>query len=123
MRLNNVGVSLKGMRFHSCHGLLPQERTVGNDYEVDLDLRVSEYGEAVVSDDISGTVDYSEVYKTVERVMDNPQNLIERVGYMILEAVFSDFPNVDGATVVVSKIAPPIEGQCRCASVKLSAER
>ena len=123
MRLNEVKVSLKKMRFHAYHGLLPQERTVGNDYEVDLDLTIAEYDEAVVSDDIYGTVDYSAVYKTVEKVMDNPQKLIERVGYRILEAVFSDFPKVNKVTVVVSKIAPPIEGQCRCACVSLTAER
>ena len=111
------------MRFHALHGLLPQEKVVGNDYEVDLDLTLSEYDEAVVSDDISGTVDYSAVYKIVEKVMDNPQKLIERVGYMILEAVFSDFPKVEQATVAVSKLMPPIEGDCHCARVTISAGR
>lgn len=111
------------MRFHAFHGLLPQERVVGNDYEVDIDLILSEYDEAVVSDDISGTVDYSAVYKVVEKVMDNPQKLIERVGYMILEAVFSDFPKVEQAKVSVSKLTPPIEGDCHCACVTISAER
>lgn len=123
MKTNSLKVSLRALRFHSYHGLLPQERTVGNDYEVDIDMEISGYEAATLDDDISGTVDYSAVYKAVGKVMDNPQRLIERVGYMILETIFSGFPKVERARVKVSKLVPPIEGDCHCASVELSAER
>ena len=31
-------IELKGLRFHAFHGVLPQERTVGGDYEVDISV-------------------------------------------------------------------------------------
>ena len=41
MNLKNSYIHLRGLRFHAFHGVMAQERMVGNDYEVDLRLRVN----------------------------------------------------------------------------------
>ena len=35
MKIKESFISLKSLRFHALHGVMPQERIVGNDYTVD----------------------------------------------------------------------------------------
>ena len=58
-------ISLRNLRFHAFHGVLPQERKVGNDYR--LSLRV-EYPleKAMKSDDVNDTLSYAEVLDIVK---------------------------------------------------------
>ena len=66
------------MRFHAFHGVLPQERLVGNDYEVTV-VMDSDIAAAALSDDVADTINYAEVYEVVRQVMMEPCHLLERV--------------------------------------------
>ena len=46
------------MRLHACHGVLKQERTVGNDYVVNVSVDYP-FEPALESDDVSDTLNYS----------------------------------------------------------------
>lgn len=116
-------IALHALRFHAFHGCLPQERVVGGDYEVDVALDLPDTPAATERDELSGTVNYAEVYALVEREMQQPSNLIEHVAGRILTALFAQFPPVAAATVRVCKLNPPIGTQCRGASVTLRRAR
>lgn len=122
MNLENSYVHLRGLRFHAFHGVMAQERMVGNDYEIDLRLRVS-VERAMWSDDVVDTVNYAEVYQLVKRVMGEPRNLVECVAARIARAILDKWSQVDGVDVRLTKRNPPMGADCEGAGVELCVTR
>lgn len=111
-------IELEGMRFYAFHGVAPQERTVGNSFVVTLSLTVP-LGVAAESDELAHTVNYAEVYESVNEEMKIPSRLLEHVAGRILYALKKRFPEVTAARVKVSKLTPPFGGDVQSASVIL----
>ena len=54
-------ISLEDCRFHAFHGVLPQERRVGNDFSVSA---VVCYTPAdILSDNLDSTISYADLYE------------------------------------------------------------
>lgn len=115
-------ISLNHLRFHAYHGVMPQEQRIGGLYDVSLDLNVHVADSALVGDELSGTVNYAEVYDIVNAAMKQPSQLLEHVASRILRAVFLRYRQVVSATVSVSKLNPPISADCHSACVRLTSE-
>ena len=60
-------IQLEKLRFHAHHGVMPQERVTGQDYELDLtlSLRDSVAIQALTADRLESTVNYADVYDVV----------------------------------------------------------
>ena len=58
-------IKLEEMRFYARHGVLEQERQVGNRFVVNLSLSV-DVSQAVISDAIEDTIHYGHVYEAVK---------------------------------------------------------
>lgn len=101
-------LTLHRMHFHALHGVLPQERIVGNDYDVtvvmDLDL-----SDAVASDNIADTINYAEAYAVVSEEMAKPSNLIEHVAGRIAKALLGHFTQLQAVEVSILKKNPPMK--------------
>ena len=123
MYLTETHVRLDDIRCYAYHGVLPQERIVGADYAVSLDLQLTAPAPAVRDDRLEGTVDYAEVFRLVRREMGIPSALLEHVAGRILQALFASFPRIEGASVEVRKVNPPMGADCRGAAVTLTARR
>lgn len=112
-------IRLSNMEFHAFHGCLESERREGNrfkvDFECDYDMQ-----QAAVSDDLKYAVNYAVIYDIVKEQMAVPSNLLENVAFRILKAVRRSFPNLERATVTVTKFNPPVGGRCESASVTMS---
>ena len=80
MKLNDSYIFLTNLRFHAYHGVMPQERSVGNDYRLDLRIKYN-VANAMKSDNVNDTINYAEVYKMICQEMMVPSNLLERVAY------------------------------------------
>lgn len=119
---HSLCITLDTMRFHAYHGVLPQERIVGGDYEVCLTLRLA-HATSAATDDLADTVNYAEAYEVVAEVMRQPSDLIERVAGRILTAVLERFAAISSAQVSIAKVAPPMMADLRAARVTLVAER
>jgi dihydroneopterin aldolase len=96
-------IILEGMVFHGHHGTLPAERELGQpfivDIEVYLDLRP-----AGLSDDLTQTVDYSEVHRQAKEIVEGPPvNLTETVAEMIAGKVLQSHAMVGAIRVKVAK--------------------
>jgi 7,8-dihydroneopterin aldolase/epimerase/oxygenase len=102
-------VSLEGLEFFAYHGVSDQERMIGNKYSVDVSV-TTDITQAALHDDLSGTVDYSEIYTIVVGVMQTPTKLLEHIGYQIITEIKKRFLNIETVTVSVSKFNPPIGG-------------
>lgn len=115
-------ISLDNLHFHSFHGVLPQERIVGNDYDVSIKVEYN-IAEAAESDNIAYALNYAELYALVKKEMSQPSNLIENVAWRIGKKVLSSFENTESVSISLTKINPPVGGECSKASVQLNMKK
>lgn len=103
-------ILLEGMRFYAFHGVHAEERALGQRFIVDLIMSL-DLRPAGRSDDLEQTVSYSEVYRTVRRIVEGePRALIEAVAEEIAATILTDFPRVAGIEVTLRKPEAPIKG-------------
>jgi dihydroneopterin aldolase len=107
---------LEGMSFYGYHGETAAERTLGNRFHVDLEVRI-DLAAAGRSDDIADTLDYSHAFALVREVVEDQQyRLIETIAARVADAVLAD-ARVESVRVRVSK-QPPIAGAIdRCSVI------
>lgn len=78
----------------------------------------------MTSDELSGTVNYAEVYKTLQRVMSQPQKLLECVAYRIAMELFENFDAIEAIHLILLKESPPVpNSDCKGCGVELSVHR
>ena len=118
MKLNDSYIYLTNLRFHAYHGVLPQERSVGNDYRLDLKMKYN-VASAMKSDNVNDTINYAEVYKMICQEMMVPSNLLERVAYRIADRIARRFLVVEAIDIKLCKLNPPMEADCDGAGVEL----
>ncbi len=115
-------IILKGLEFMACHGVLPQEKSEPQPFLVDaqlyLDLRA-----AAASDDLDRGVDYSQVYRSIEAVVQGSTfNLIETLAENIARRILEEYP-VEAAAITVKKPQAPMPGPFQYAGVHIFRER
>lgn len=115
-------VILEGLEFHAYHGVYPHERSSGNKFEVDVEVE-TQFSASAFQDDLSGTVDYEDLYKVIKTEMEKPSKLLETVGHSIAVKTLETFPNAISVAVNISKFNPPIGGVCKKATVSVSRIR
>jgi dihydroneopterin aldolase len=109
-------VVLEGLEFHAYHGVYPHERSSGNKFEVDVMID-TKFSESAFRDELTGTINYEDLYAIVKEVMEKPSKLLETVGHAIAEQALIAFPTAQVVEVKISKFNPPIGGVCKKASV------
>ena len=115
-------VKVKNIRVFAYHGCLKEEKKIGSDYRVDLEVRANLQTSAV-TDKLSDTVDYVFLNKIVREEMEKPSHLLETVAKRILIRIFNEDNLVNKATVWVSKLNPPIGGDVQQVTIKMSQKR
>lgn len=118
----NYTVQINRLRIHANHGVLDQERLVGNLFEVSVSLSIpyQTAKEAFERDWLSGAVNYAEVAELVKTVMATPSCLLEHVAHRIRKAICENFPTVKGGTITVAKLTPPISASLDSVAITLS---
>ena len=109
MKLSSSYIYLKEARFHAYHGVFPQEQTVGQDFLVSVRCGYM----------VEVTLDYGALYRLIEREMAVPSQLLEHVAGRIANAVLETFPQVTSLDLTVTKLNPPIGGDCKGAGVEV----
>ena len=118
MTIKECWISIDKMRFHAYHGVMPQERVTGGEFVVSLDVKCDIAG-AVLSDDVNDTVNYAEIFKIVNREMQQPSCLLEHLAGRIGKCIFSEIEGISEIRIKVQKVNPPMGGQCEGAAVSL----
>lgn len=109
-------IELKDIRVYAHHGVMEQERTVGNDFIVNVLLTVP-LEAAMASDDLNDTINYAQVYAVIVSEMKIASNLLEHVAGRILKSLKNNFPQLTAVELKITKLNPPIEGEIHSASV------
>ncbi len=100
-------IVLRGIRARGRHGVHALEREQGQEFVVDVTLRLP-LVQAAASDDVADTVHYGELAdEIVAIVAGDPVNLIETLAARIADAVLRD-PRVRLVEVTVHKPQAPI---------------
>ncbi len=105
-------IELKEMTFHAYHGVLEQERKVGNSYFVDLKLYF-DFNKALNSDNLNDTINYASIYEIVKTEMLISSNLIEHVAGRIIKHLQKKFPIITEIEIRLAKKNPPIGGDIK----------
>ena len=113
-------VHVNNIKTYSYHGCLDEEGVIGSDYRVDVEVDVKNKL-AQQTDDLSQTVDYSEVTKIVVEEMGIRSKLIETVSARIIRRIHNECEHVYSVVVAVTKINPPIDGDVETVCVVLSS--
>lgn len=110
-------ISLEGLAFYAYHGYHEVERENGNHFEVNIHIE-TDFTEAAEKDDLDKTVDYEEVYAITKQEMANTSKLLEHVVRNIAKGILK-LQSVETVEVSLSKFNPPINGECKRATVSL----
>lgn len=105
-------IVLKDVHLYAYHGALPQERVVGSDYLLNLEVYV-DFTAAMQHDRLAGTVNYEHIYNVIKQAMQHPSQLVEHAAGRICKDLFDAFPIISELSVSLLKIAPPVIG-CDC---------
>ena len=62
MKINNSYILLKDICCFAYHGVAPQENIIGNEYIINLKLKV-DISQAIQTDDVVDTVNYAEIHE------------------------------------------------------------
>ncbi len=111
-------ISIEGMEFFAYHGCFDEEQVIGTKFLIDLYFE-TETREAEQTDDLSKTINYQSVFLLVKEEMKQKSKLLEHVGRRILTRLKSEHPNIETATLKISKLNPPLGGKMENVSVTL----
>ncbi|MDR1282635.1 MAG: dihydroneopterin aldolase [Opitutaceae bacterium] len=101
-------IHIKNLVFHGHHGVLPEEHTLGQRFELDLEL-VLDIAAAAMGDDLTQTVNYSEVVARCRDIVQGEQHkLLETLARRILVRILADFPLLTEAGIVLRKPSAPV---------------
>lgn len=109
-------VLIENAIFHAYHGVFEEETIVGGKFEVNIELH-TDFSKSAKTDELDGTIDYSAVYRMVEKEMMIPSKLIEHVGQRIVNILYENFSSIQFIRLKISKLNPPIKATIEKVSI------
>ena len=102
-------IQLRGLRAIGTHGVLPEEKSRSQPFEIDLDLAV-DLALAGHSDLLSDTVDYAGIAETAVRIVSGSPSyqLLEALASAVAEATLDSDLRIAAVTVHLRKLQPPL---------------
>lgn len=118
-------IHLESLLFHGYHGVLPEEKSLGQKFVVDVTMSVCHLRSGV-SDDIADTVDYAAAYELIRNEVEgkeNAKNLIERVAARVADALLRKFPKAENVAVRIRKPHVAVDGVVGSLGIEVFRER
>jgi dihydroneopterin aldolase len=101
--MNEDRILLEDMVFHGRHGTLHAEQELGQPFVVSVELRL-DLRPAGTTDDLTKTVDYSEVHRMAREIVEGPPvQLTETLAERIAAGTLDEHPMVEAVRVKVAK--------------------
>lgn len=116
-----ASVLLKDLQFFAFHGLYEEEKVLGNDFLVNLEIgyRPKQFPVQHIED----TIDYAAVYQLVKRRMNIPTPLLETLMSDIAREILAQFSLSDSVTITIEKMRPPVPQFTGSLGVSLTLNR
>lgn len=116
--MSEFEIQIRDVLIYACHGVMPEERVTGNQYRVNVRLRIDASSFDVDKDDLSSTISYADVFDIVKEVMSESVALLETVAVRFVNIVQSRWQNIKGGEIEIIKTVPPIPDMIGQAGVK-----
>lgn len=111
-------IILRDLRFYAFHGVMEEERHIGNEYIVNLSVWIP-YTDFMEDDDVNYTVSYADLFQIIKVEMEIPRNLLEKFCISVARRIRTSFPGVMKGRVSIKKVRPPIPSMLGEAEVAL----
>ncbi|KAG7670143.1 hypothetical protein Ndes2526B_g06545 [Nannochloris sp. 'desiccata'] len=103
-------ILLKGLVFHGYHGVLEEERSLGQKFVINATLTAN-LQKAGKTDDLQDTINYAAVYTDIKTIVEGkPHLLIESVAEMIATRILNSHKVVEDVRIRVEKPHVAVEG-------------
>lgn len=116
-----IRISLNKLLFVGYHGLYPEEKKLGNNYAVEVDIDFTP--KQGVVDQLDQTIDYVQVYAIVKKWMEIPTPLLETLVGKIADDILLVQPLANIVFVKITKLHLPIPSFEGNVSVKIEKYR
>ena len=116
-----IRISLNKLLFVGYHGLYPEEKKLGNNYSVEIDIDFTP--KQGVIDQLDQTIDYVHVYAIVKKWMEIPTPLLETLVGKIADDILSSQILANKVFVKITKLHLPISSFEGNVSVKIEKSR
>lgn len=114
-------IDVKDLRLYGYHGVFPEEKTLGQEFAIDLQCQI-DLDPFLLNDDPSRILSYVEIVNQVKTTFYKKKyNLIEHLAALILTDL-SIFPQIKSAKIQLKKIHPPLEETLSYLSVELEKD-
>ena len=110
------------MKFFAYHGIAPEEKSLGQTFEVDIEVSTS-LKPAATSDDLTASIDYSVLFSIAkEEMLGHKYDLIETVAEKISFRVLA-LNAARATTIRIRKPNAPIEGVFDHVEIQITREK
>lgn len=122
MSITEYAIELRDIHLYAHHGVMEQEREVGAWFTIDIKLFIGNC-DCAANDKIDDTVSYADVYEIIKREMKQPSKLLENVCHRTTAALYSQFDQITGIEMTLTKDTPPMGGDRMKAAVTVKSKR
>ena len=114
-------IIIQELLIHAHHGVMEQERTVGADFSLDLEV-CFDFRKAMETDNLSETISYADIYEIVKKEMAIPSQLLEHAGGRIVKTLRQTFPDIKSIKLRLMKVNPPLGADCKGMGIEIIDE-
>ena len=101
---------MKNMVFYGYHGVMQEEKVLGQKFHIDAKLYLNLKG-AGRTDDLNHTVSYAEVYEVIKKVVTEERfDLLEALSHRLCARILSDFEIIQEVEITIRKPGAPVAG-------------
>ena len=111
-------IQLRDVMLFANHGVMPEECVTGNQYRVNVRLRLDAASFDSGKDDLASTISYADVYDILCCVMESRVKLLETVAVKFVKKVYDRWPGIKGGWIEIIKTVPPIPNMIGEAGVR-----
>ncbi|RSK25511.1 dihydroneopterin aldolase [Bacillus sp. HMF5848] len=116
-------IILNQLMFYGYHGVLQEETKIGQRFLVDIEIK-ADLKQAGQSDALEDTINYAEIYKLAQEIVEKEiYKLIEAVADRLAAVILEKYAMAMECTVKVVKPDPPIPGYYESVAVEVTRSR
>ena len=101
-------IRLEDLRFFSRIGVFDQERIVGNEFAVDVEVELD--ADSFESENLDTTVSYADIYDKISVNMKGEWLLLESVAKRIADDICNSWAQARRCCVKITKLSVPVSG-------------
>ncbi len=111
-------IQLRDVMLYAAHGVMPEESITGNQYYVNVRLRIDAADFDAEKDDLDATISYADVFEVLQKEMSKRAALLETVAVRFAKEVRLRWPFIKRGSIEIVKTVPPIPNMIGQAGIK-----